>query len=271
MRLSIIIPSYKDPYLTKTIEDILKNSELGNSLEVIAVFDGYWPDFKLVEDPRVRYVHRGSNGGMRRSINTGMNIARGDFVGRLDEHCCFAKGFDKVLTDECKENWILTPRRYYLDPVKWEVIKDKGFVDYEDLTIQQVSEGVRKFAGRPNHEKTKARKDIMVDKKTAMQGSFWIMPRKWWKKHIGELQTDGYGPLIQDSVEVSMKTWQAGGELMLTKNTWYSHKHRSFSRTHSNGTIENPSKDNDGYAYSLKQWEQYYKDVLLPKWKNEEN
>jgi hypothetical protein len=37
------------------------------------------------------------------------------------------------------------------------------------------------------------------------------------------------------------KTWKAGGKLMLNKNTWHAHKHRSFARTHNNGTEENPA------------------------------
>ena len=43
MKLSIVIPSYKDPFLFKTIRSLLDNSELGNQLEIIAVFDGYYP------------------------------------------------------------------------------------------------------------------------------------------------------------------------------------------------------------------------------------
>lgn len=264
MRLSVVIPSYKDPYLNKTIEDLLKNSELGDQLEIIPVFDGYWGT--PVQDPRVRYVHLGKNRGMRGAINAGVSVAQGKFIMRLDEHCCFGKGYDKILTDACQENQIMTARRYYLDPEKWEVMKDKGYVDYEKLAIQRVSDTVRKFAGKPWTERTEARKDVMIDETQAMQGSMWIMPRKWWRKIIGELQTEGYGPLIQDSVEVCMKTWKAGGKLMLNKNTWFAHKHRDFKRTHNNGTPENPAKNDEGYTYALSQWEDYYTKELLPLW-----
>ena len=267
IKLSVIIPDWKDPYSMDTIRDLLKNSELGDALEIIEVFDGHWPTFELVQDPRVKYVHLGKNRGMRGAINAGVAVSRGEFFMRLDEHCSFGKGFDKILTDACKPNEIMTARRYYLDPVKWEVMVGEGFVDYEDLTIQNVSETIRKFSGRPNREKTEARKDIMIDETQAMQGSMWIMPRAWWDKHIGELQTEGYGPLIQDSVEVCMKTWKNGGRLMINKNTWFAHKHRSFSRTHNNGTQENPANCDAGYAYALSQWEDYYRKELLPKWK----
>ena len=266
MKISVIIPSYKDPYLFKTIQSLLDNSDLGDSLEVIAVWDGYYPTEGIIHDKRVRYIHLGKNRGMRGAINAGIALARGEYFMRLDEHCTFGKGYDKILIDACKENEIMTARRYYLDPVKWEVMKEKGYVDYEDLTIQNVSENVRKFAGKPNREKMKAKKDVLIDETQAMQGSMWIANRKFFLKTVGELQTEGYGPLIQDSVEVCMKYWQAGGRLMVNKNTWFAHKHRSFSRTHNNGTTENPAKCDDGYTYALSKWEDYYKTVLLPKW-----
>ena len=266
IKLSCIIPSYKDPLLIKTIGSLLESSELGDQLEIIATLDGYWPTFDLIEDPRVRYVHLGRNRGMRGAINAGIDIARGEFIGRLDEHCCFGKGFDKVLTDECQENWIISPRRYFLDPVKWEVMKEKGYVDYERLVIQDVGNGVRKFAGQSWRSRTKERENILLDENQAIQGSFWVMPRKWWDENIKELQTEGYGPTYQDSVEVCMKTWKAGGKLMLTKSTWYAHKHRSFSRTHQEGSLENPSKREESWKYALSVWEQYYLNELLPGW-----
>ncbi len=266
MKLSVVIPSWKDPYLIPTINSLLTNSELGDQLEVIAVFDGYWPSFDLIQDPRVRYVHLGKNRGMRGAINAGVVVSRGEFFMRLDEHCTFGKGYDRILTEACQPNEIMTASRYFLDPVKWEVMQDKGHVEHEKLSIQNVSETVRKFAGKPWKERDEKQKDVMLSETQAMQGSMWIMPRAWWDKHIGELQTDGYGPLIQDSVEVSMKTWKAGGRLMLNKNTWFAHKHRDFSRTHNNGTTDNPANQDAGYKYALDQWEEYYINELLPKW-----
>jgi glycosyltransferase involved in cell wall biosynthesis len=266
MDLSVVIPSYRDPLLIKTIDSLLENSELGKDLEIIAVLDGYEPDFELKQDPRVKYIKLGRNRGMRGAINAGVSLAKGKFIGRMDEHCLVVKGWDKVLTDQCQENWIISPRRYFLDPIKWEVMKDEGHVDYERLVIQDMGNGVRKFSGQPWRDRTKERENVSPDENQAIQGSFWVMPKKWWDEHIGELQTEGYGPTYQDSVEVCMKTWKAGGKLMLTKDTWYAHKHRSFPRTHNEGSPENPSNREAGWTYALSIWEQYYLNELLPKW-----
>lgn len=255
MKLSVIIPSYKDPYLHKTIDDLLAKSELGDQLEIIAVLDGYWTE--VIQDPRVRIVHLGRNRGMRGAINAGVSVARGEFLMRVDEHQMFGQGYDKILTESCQPNWIMTARRYFLDPVKWEVMKDKGYVDYMDLKITG-----GKFSGV-----TRPGDDLQpIQESRAMQGSMWVMPHQWWKDVIGELQTEGYGPLIQDSHEMVFKAWKKGGKLMVNKNTWHAHKHRSFKRTHNNGTKENPANCEDGYKYAIEVWGDYFKE-LQKQWK----
>jgi glycosyltransferase involved in cell wall biosynthesis len=254
IRLSVVIPSYKDKYNKNTVEDLLKNSELGDKLEIIVVQDGYYMQAEwIVDDPRVRYVHLGKNRGMRGAINAGVDVARGKFLMRVDEHQSFGKGYDRKLTRDCKPNWIITARRYFLDPVNWKVMEEHGYVDYMKLKI---SGG--KFTGvsRPGNDKLK------IEESQAMQGSMWVMPRKWWDDVIGELQIEGYGPLIQDSHEMVFKTWKAGGKLMVDKNTWHAHKHRSFSRTHNNGTKENPANCDVGYAYAIKVWKPYYDQLV---------
>lgn len=267
IRLSVVIPDYRDKYNKNTVQDLLKNSELGDKLEIIVVQDGYWmPEDWIVNDPRVKYVHLGANSGMREAINAGVRVSTGEFFMRLDEHCCFGPGYDKILTDACKPNQIMTARRYFLDPVKWEVMEDKGCIDHERLGIQDCGNGIRKFSGQKWKSRDEKQKDVMISETQAMQGSMWIMPRKWWDKHIKELQTEGYGPAYQDSVEVCMKTWKNGGKLMLNKNTWFAHKHRDFNRTHQEGTKENPWIREKSWTYALEQWEDYYKE-LQEEWK----
>ena len=261
MKLSVVIPSYKDPLLIKTIDALLISSELGNQLEIIAVLDGYKPTFELREDPRVRYIHLGANRGMRGAINIGVIAARGDFIMRTDEHCAFGQGFDKIMVDSCKNNWIMTAKRYFLDPIKWELMEVDP-VEHEKLVIQN---GV-KFAGVRWPERDKQKRHKMLSGTMAMQGSCWVMPHAWWDKVIGELQTEGYGPHYQDSHEMVFKTWQAGGHLIVNKLTFFAHKHRSFSRTHQEGTPENPANREAGWKYSLDTWREYYEEVVRPKW-----
>jgi len=62
------------------------------------------------------------------------------------------------------------------------------------------------------------------------------------------------------------KTWQAGGRLMVNKNTWHAHKDRSFNRTHSDGTKENPANKEAGWQYSIDKWGDFYFNTIKPKW-----
>lgn len=267
MKLSVVIPSYKDPFLFKTIQSILDNSKLGDQLEVIAVFDGYYPASDvIIQDPRVRYVHLGKNRGMRGAINAGVAVAQGEFLMRTDEHCMFAPGFDVEMVNACQPNWIMTAKRFFLDPVKWEVMQDIEPFIYEKLRIRSNEDGSdMKFEGQRWPRRDKERADIMIDETSAFQGSFWVMPHQWWKDVIKELQTEGYGPHLQDSHEMHFKTWQAGGKVMINKNTWYAHKHYSFSRTHNNGTEENPAEADKSFKYALDTWKPYYEEVIRPR------
>ena len=260
--LSIIIPSYKDPYLQKTIDSLIENAE--GEIEIIAVYNASWPNPPLVfseeNNKKVIQLHLGENRGMRGAINAGVAIAKGKYLMRTDSHCVFGKGYDRILIESCQPNWIMTAKRFFLDPIKWEVM-DVPPVNYERLVIQSAGKS-RKFTGLPTENPSKE----MISETQAMQGSMWFMHREWWDKVIGELQTEGYGPHLQDSHEMVFKTWKAGGKLMMNQNTWYAHKHVSFERTHNYGG-EEASK---ALQYSYETWIDFYKE-LKEKWKQSQS
>ena len=89
-----------------------------------------------------------------------------------------------------------------LDPVKWEVIPELGFVDCEKLVIQDVGDGRRKFAGQPWRSRSERLKDEPIIESQAMQGSMWIMPVPGGINISGNFSPEGYGVAYQDSVEV---------------------------------------------------------------------
>jgi len=258
--LSIIIPSYKDLYLHKTIDSLLKNAR--GKIEIIPVLDGYWPDSPFKDDPRVRVIHLGKNQGMRGAINAGVAISRGEYLMRTDEHCLFGRDFDRILTKDIKDNWIVTPRRFFLDPAKWEVM-DIPPVDYEKLKIRKIDGKEYGFKGVRWQTRTRERRYKTIDETMSIQGSCWVMRRSWWDKVIKKLETKRYGPMCQNSQEIVFKTWQAGGKLMVNKNTWFAHRHVSFSKTpnHKKRDYESCLK------YALDKWRDYYLKVIKPKWK----
>jgi hypothetical protein len=169
----------------------------------------------------------------------------------------FGERFDIIILDTIQDNWIVVPRRYFLDPVKWEVM-DLAPVDYEKLKIVGYGKnGKKKFSGVPWDKQ-----GYDIDETMAMQGSCWFMKKSWWEKVIIRLDSETYGTHYQDSHEMVFKTWQAGGKMVVNKLTWYAHKHRSFPRTHGyGGTLAD-----DCFANSLSIWEDYYQNEIVPAW-----
>jgi glycosyltransferase involved in cell wall biosynthesis len=251
--LSCIIPSHNDIYLHKTIDSILDNA--AGEVEIIPVIDGYSPG-PFRDDPRIKVVRHSQNRGMRDAINTGVAAATGDYLMRTDEHCMFGERFDEIILDTIQDNWIVVPRRYFLDPVKWEVM-DKSPVDYEKLKIVNYGRG-QKFSGV---KWNKLEEVYDIDETMAMQGSCWFMKKSWWEDVIKRLDSD-YGTLYQDSHEMVFKTWKAGGKMVVNKLTWYAHKHREFPRTHSYP----PDEADHTFSHCLDVWKDYYQDEIVPAW-----
>jgi len=254
--LSVVIPSYKDVLVHKTVESLLDNSE--GAIEIIVVIDGYKMKKALVNDIRVIGIQLDKNVGMREAINRGVYASKGEYIMRTDEHCMFGKGFDRLLTEDIGNNWIVTPSRYKLDVNKWDII---GYppIDHEKLVILKTRQ---KFASQTWRERDILHKDELICEKMAMQGSCWLMARKHWQNVIKRLDSNGYGTHYQDSVEMVFKTWQAGGKLMLNRKTWYAHKHRKFKRTHG----YKRALADASFKFSLDLWGDYYKNVVMPKW-----
>lgn len=252
MKLSCVIPSWKDVNMPKTVQSILDNSGLGNDIEVIVVLDGYDPDFKLVEDPRVKYI-RQENTGMRGAINRAVKESTGEYIARFDEHIMVCPNWDVILLEDITDTDIWTGLRYFLDPIKWEVM-DKEPVWAEKLIIDKDRQ---KFAAVRSRQT-----DDDIFEVTAMQGSFWIMSRKHWDDVIGELQEEGYGKLYQDSIEMLFKTWKSGGRLMRNNWMWYAHKDRTFKRTHNIDGAESQKS----FDYARELWKPYFLE-LKEKWR----
>jgi len=261
IKLSCILPSYKDPLLHKTINSLLENSGLKeDELEIIVGLDSYWPKQPIRNDKRIKIIHSTHNLGMRDNINQCVAIAQGEFIARFDEHCMVAKDWDKTVIDgQFEDNWIMTLSRHELNPETWTVMSERPKNFSKLIICEDLAK--KKFAGVTWHSRNKEMANVEIAETMAMQGSMWIMKKAWWDKVIGRLQTEGYGPLYQDSVEMVMKTWQAGGNLMLNQKTWYAHKHRTFKRTHN----INGDESQKSFDYAIATWKEYYESTIRPR------
>lgn len=232
--VTIIIPARNEVFLTKTIDDILIKAE--GSIEVIVILDGYWPTPPLPDDKRIKIIHRGKPRGMRASINAGSAIAKGKFLLKTDAHCMFGKGFDKILAEECKDNWVVVPRRFALDPEKWELIDNPKYpIDYMYLS--------KDLHGDPWTEKNRDKnlEKILIDETMSNQGSVWFMKHSYFDE-LELMDESTYGTFWNEFQEIGLKCWLSGGAVMVNKKTWYAHWHKTskYGRGYSLGGSEQP-------------------------------
>ena len=259
--LSVIIPSRSPAYLKNTIEDILKKSE--TNIEVIVVLDGIWTN-EIVEDKRVIYIHHGTqadNKGMRAGINKGVALSKGKYIMKCDEHVMFGQGFDRILIADCKDDWLVIPRRKRLDPDKWEIEVDKRpdidymIIDYPFATPYDIKCGLHGAEYRDMYYK---RKDILIDDVMTCQGSCYFLSRKLWDSVIHELDDVNYGTFTMEAQELTNKVWLSGGRVIVNKKTWYAHAHKGSKGKGYNFTNAQYKKHQEdkekGRVYAIDYW-----------------
>jgi len=192
--------------------------------------DGYWPDPGLKDDPRLVLIHRSEPLGMRNGITSAAAIAKGKYLMKIDAHCMVDEGFDVKLVANCKENWVVIPRRKRLDAENW-CIQDVGKpdVDYNFLSFPDdpFDFGGPGLNGRIWTQRALNRTDpkYNIDDELSFQGSCWFMHKEYF--HFLELMDEkNFGPFWNEAQEIGFKAWLSGGAVKRNKNTWYAHLHK---------------------------------------------
>lgn len=222
--VSIIVPAYNDPFLHKTIDSLLENSQ--SEIEIIVILDGYKPKDPVAKDPRVRIIRFRKNRGMRAAENAGIKIARGKYIMKSDSHCVFGPGYDRILAESCKPSWLCVPRRYSLDPENWIKGRNKSGIDYHYFTYPTSTNGgiltispwlARKYEGKGAR--------LNVDDILTFQGSCWFANKDYFMKHVGFLKygKNTYSSFGAEQIEIGLKYWLGGGRVKVVKTAWYAH------------------------------------------------
>lgn len=208
-RLSVVIPARNEPYLQKTIDDLFSKAK--GEIEVIVNLDGYLPPL----DPRVIYIHRSVARGMRNGINSAVALAKGKYIMKLDAHCMVDEGFDLKVVQNCAPQTVVIPRRYRLDPEKWEIIQDgRPPIDRMYLT--------KDFHGK---DWQTGNTEALVEETPSSQGSCWVMEKEYFE-YLELLDEETYGTFFSEFQEIGFKAWLSGGRVLVDKNTWYAHWHK---------------------------------------------
>lgn len=217
-KVSVIIPSYRDPHLARTIESVLAAAK--EPIEIIVYLDHFVPS-ELKRDNRVLYLMSLENVGMRRAINESVKISSGEYIMKLDSHCGIIDGFDVILKSQTEKDWVSIPAKYNLNVDTWE--RDKGPVTYLYLEYPSLKKE-KIFRMKPFNKKIKKRNNPMIDDIIAFQGACWFMYREFFDK-IGGLNEELFGSFGAEAHEISMKTWLTtdNGRVVINKNAWYAH------------------------------------------------
>ena len=223
--LSVIIPSYKGPYLNRTVKDLLDKST--DKIEILVHLDGP-PAETPIEDERVSYTKTDKSMGMRYGINEGLRRAKGTYIMKCDDHCCFAPGFDTELKKDFEKHWLVIPRRYALHADNWDRVVSQPIKDYHFLSFP--SEGGKWGSSLYPQEwivRGKERRNgPTIDDTMTFQGSCYFADREFFMNLVGFLDDspDRYTSFSGEPLEVGSKYWLSGkGEVKVNKNTWYAH------------------------------------------------
>lgn len=239
--LSVVIPSYVEPYLNKTICSLLENAT--GEIEIIPVIDGWVPSDRIPDDSRVKPIFS-THRGMRASINAGVEAAKGDYIAKVDAHCAFSPGFDEVLTADCQEEWLMVPTCYRMDEWNWIPNKDYPKIEYCYLSFPGTGDPAYgpsllqvQWQAHPPEWNDREIDDTM----NSLVGC-WVANKEYYLKHIHPLNdsSEAYGPHTQECLELGLKYWLGGGAVKVNKRAWYAHlwkrpwhfKHNIFSTYH---------------------------------------
>jgi hypothetical protein len=237
-KLSILIPSRNEKYLTKTVEDCFAKAK--GETEVVVTLEGAMPEgWKEVvaRFPNLHTIHHSEPRGMRPAINAAAAsaISRGaKYLMKLDAHCMLDEGFDTKLLADIEPNWIVVPRRKRLDAENW-TLQDVGKpdIDYHYLSFPDDPNdfGGPGLNGKVWTGRIIARKDdpqYEIDDEMSSQGSCWVVAASYFEE-LELMDTATFGPFWCEAQEVLMKAWLSGGRCVVNKKTWYAHLHKGRS------------------------------------------
>lgn len=235
--LSIVIPSRSEPYLQKTIEDILEHSK--ESIEVLVGLDGEQFPF-LYLDERVDCIAAPQVVGQRSMTNLLVELSKGKYIFKVDAHCSFSQGFDRTLLEQMDDKTILAPMLLPLYGESWSINGKKQMKQFafdSNLVMQHV-EGE---AGET----------------MCLQGSAWMVSKEnYYNWNLGDESLGSWGG---QGTELGVKAFLNGGRCMTTDKAYYGHVFR-----HGDSDFPYDRGDNPGKYANEQLKERYLNKSLMP-------
>lgn len=262
--LSVIIPGKNEEFMQRTIDSVLYAAR--GDTEVIAVLDGYWPEFGIIDNPKVQIIHNTESVGQRKATNQGIKLSQSKYIMKLDAHCSLEDGFDVKLMENCEYGWTVIPTMYVLDAFHWVCKKcEKWYHQGPKKEICDKCNGTefhRKIIWEPKtHKKTNYMwfdNDLVIHyfdsvglKKCGnieeAKKRYSHKLREWAQEDITDIMVgigacwflhrerywdmggldENHGSWGQMAIEIACKTWLSGGRHVVNKTTWFAHLPRT--------------------------------------------
>lgn len=215
--ISIIVPIYKvEKYLRKCIESILNQTY--ENLEIILVDDGSPDNCSEIceeyakKDNRIVVIHQ-ENGGLSKARNTGLEIAKGEYIGFVDSDDYIASDMYETLYREIKENDAqMSICRFYI------VDEDGNFL-HDSIKIN-IEEDIKIL------DKCEAMKEMLIDKN--IRGYVWT---KLFKKECFENLKFPEGKNYED-IAISINAFEKTDKVVFINKQKYYYLQRETSIDH---------------------------------------
>jgi len=246
--LSIIIPARNEMFLARTIEDILAHIECDT--EIITVLDGQWADPVIPQHERVTVIYHPESIGQRAACNEAARISQAKYIMKVDAHCSFAQGFDRILMEDMQPDWTVVPTMRNLWAFDWKCVKC-GKRTYQgptptsckdcDNTTNFIRRMVWKAKDNPQSnaycfdsephfqyfkefsKRPEGKGDLTET--MSLQGSCFMLTRE--KYHELNICDEAFGSWGSQGIEVAVKTWLSGGRVIVNHKTYYAHMFRT--------------------------------------------
>jgi len=207
MSISVLIPSRSEPYLQKTIEDIFEHSEADT--EVIVGMDGCYEVLKGFgkNSPKLHWTYTDKARGQRATTNELARIAKGKYLLKIDAHCSFSQGFDRIMLEDANENDLLAIDLRDLDVENWTM-------NPEPLTSQVVFDTDFELKSAPE-------KPGLIAETQCIHGlGFMVSRKKYFELNLVDESFGSWGLM---GLEVPLKIWLSGGKVKVTKKAYMGH------------------------------------------------
>ena len=202
--LSILIPARNEKYLQQTIDDIFKHSEADT--EVIVGLDGYYEQLKPSKK-RYTVISAEPAIGQRAMTNRLARLSTARYLMKIDAHCSFSQGFDRIMLEDMNENDLLAIDIRDLDVDNWKM---KGI----PLTSQVVFDSNFELKSAPE-------KPGLITETQCIHGvGFMVFRKKYFELNLIDESFGSWGLM---GLEVPLKIWLSGGKVRVTKKAQMGH------------------------------------------------